>query len=95
MGGVADPRDPTRICAAGLTAVDTDADGHPDQFSDVLPGTIVCFDIVPLQNTTVEPTVEPQLFRAQVQVLGDSVTLLDTRDVYFLVPPGTYVGPPM
>ncbi|MBI5502718.1 MAG: hypothetical protein HY907_20900 [Deltaproteobacteria bacterium] len=94
-GGVADPRDPGRICAPGLTAVDTDGDGHQDEFSDVLPGTIVCFDIVPLENTTVTPTVEPQLFRAQVQVMGDSVAILDTRDVYFLVPPGTYVGPPI
>jgi hypothetical protein len=38
-------------------------------------------------NTTVMPTASPQLFRAQVDVIGDGVTVLDTRDVYFVVPP--------
>ena len=94
-GGVADPRDPGRICAPGLSAVDTDADGHPDEFTDVLPGTIVCFDIVPRENSTVEPTAEAQLFRAEVRVTGDAVTVLDTRVVYFLVPPDSYVAPPI
>ena len=37
--------------------------------------------------TTVEEIVEPQLFRAFVDVVGDSVTVLDTREVFFLVPP--------
>jgi hypothetical protein len=35
----------------------------------------------------VEPTTEPQIYMATVQVWGDDVTLLDERDVYFLVPP--------
>jgi hypothetical protein len=53
----------------------------------VTPGTPVCFDIVPRMNTTVMPTASPQLFRAHVDVIGDGVTVLDTRDVYFVVPP--------
>jgi hypothetical protein len=93
-GGVADPRDPTHVCVA-LPATDADGDTHPDTFADVLPGTYVCFDIVPRENTTVPATTEPQLFRAQVQVLGDAITVLDTRDVFFLVPPETYVRPPI
>ncbi len=38
-------------------------------------------------NTTVMPTLDPQLFRARIDVLGDGFTPLDNRDVYFLVPP--------
>ena len=66
---------------------DTDGDGHADTFTDVLPGTIVCFDIIARENTTVEPTEEPQMFRAEVHVLGTADTVLDRREVYFLVPP--------
>jgi len=87
VGGVADPTDPTKVCIGGLAVADRDGDGHPDVFTSVLPGTTVCFDIYPQMNTTVEPTAEPQIFRAFVNVIGDGFTLLDTRDVYFLVPP--------
>ena len=45
------------------------------------------FDIFAARNTTVPPTDTPQLFRAGVDVLGDGVTVLDTREVFFLVPP--------
>ena len=94
-GGVADPRDPTRVCVGGLTVSDDDGDGHPDSFTDVLPGTVVCFDIVARENTTVEAAPEPQMFRAEVNVLGTADTILDRREVYFLVPPDhAGVGPP-
>jgi hypothetical protein len=84
---VSDPGDPSLVCVSGLSVEDTDGDTHPDMFPDLTPGTVVCFDIVPLMNTTVEPTDEPQLFMAAVDVIGNGVTVLDTRDVYFLVPP--------
>lgn len=93
-GGVEDPAHPGMVCVGGLPVSDADGDSYNDVFTDVLPGTIVCFDIVPRQNDSVPPATEPQLFRGQVEVLGESVTVLDTRDVYFLVPPGTYVGGP-
>ena len=55
-------------------------------------GTPVCFDIYPKQNDTVMPTAAPQPFRAAVDVIGDGITVLDTRTVYFLVPPnGTVI----
>ncbi len=86
-GGVADPRDMTRICVAGLTVADRDHDTVNETFVDVTPGTPVCFDIVPTMNVSVMPTSMPQLVHMFVDVLGDGVTVLDTRDVYFLVPP--------
>ncbi len=86
-GGVADPRDPNRVCVGDLPAEDADGDGVVDTFSAVPAGTPVCFDIVARQNDTVEATDAPQLFRATVEVIGDGVTVLDERDVFFLVPP--------
>ncbi len=87
VGGVADPLDPTRVCVGGLTVSDLTGDGYPDVCVDVLPGTTVCFDIYPRMNTTVPPTEEPQVYKAFIDVVGDSVTVLDTREVFFLVPP--------
>lgn len=72
-------------CAA-RAANDTTGDGYPDTFPDVRREN-VCFDIITRQNTTVEPTSEPQIFRATINVLGDGFTPLDSRKVYFLVPP--------
>lgn len=77
----------TSQCAGGLTDTDSNGDSFPDRYSGVLPGTPVCWRLVAKQNTTVPATSEPQIFRATIQVRGDDVTLLDTRDVYFLVPP--------
>ena len=74
-------------CARGLRTSDTDGDGVQDTFVDVTPGTTVCFDVIPRENTTIEPTEDPQIFMATIEVWGDLVTLLDERDVYFLVPP--------
>ena len=78
--------DPTRGCEA-RPAEDTDGDGFPDTFRGVTPGSPVCFDIVVKQNDTVMPTTVPQLFMATLRVLGDGFTELDSRDIFFLVPP--------
>lgn len=78
--------DPARDCEP-RAAADPNSVGYNDTFPDVLSGNRVCFDIVPKTNTTVEPTDEPQLFRANIQVLGDGFTPLDEREVMFLVPP--------
>jgi hypothetical protein len=96
VGGVADPEDPSRICVAGLATGDWDGDGHPDYFDDVAPGTIVCFDIIAARNETV-PRVsdEPQLYTAEVRVMGDWVTILDSREIYFLIPPDIHVEIPI
>jgi hypothetical protein len=77
----------TAECADGLTAQDTNSDGFQDLYRDVLPGTPVCWRLVPKTNHTIAATPEPQLFHATIEVYGDDITLLDTRDVFFLVPP--------
>jgi len=69
------------------TGEDTDGDGFADTFRGVTPGEPVCFDIVVKQNDTVMPARMPQIFRATLRVLGDGFTELDSRDIYFLVPP--------
>ncbi len=74
-------------CGVGLTATDTDGDALLDTFENVNPGTRVCFDVIPKKNLVVMPTTEPQIFRAEIVVMGDNVTNLDTRSIYFLVPP--------
>jgi hypothetical protein len=86
-GGVVDPLDPTKICVGGLAVADRTGDGFPDVFTNVLPGTTVCFDIYPRMNTSVEPLTVPQIFEAFIHVIGDGITVLDTRSVFFLVPP--------
>ena len=86
-GGIADPRDPTVICVGDLSTRDSDDDGFPDTFTGITPGTPVCFDIIARENTTVPSSDAPQLFRAEVDVIGDGITVLDTREVFFLVPP--------
>lgn len=81
---------PGLTCTTGLTTYDRagiDGDSFHDTFQRVTPGTPVCFDIVPRMNSSVPPTLMPQLFRAQLTVLGDGFTPLDSRVVFFLVPP--------
>jgi hypothetical protein len=78
--------DAARGCAA-RSATDTNGDGILDTFPDVQSGQRVCFDIIVRMNDTVMPTAVPQLFDATIQVVGDGFTVLDSRQVYFLVPP--------
>jgi hypothetical protein len=83
----------TAQCANGLNDQDTNGDGFADFYVDVPAGTPVCWRVVVKQNQTVPATQEPQLFRATIDVYGDGVTILDSRDVYFLVPPVLFDPP--
>lgn len=81
---------PGLTCTAGFATSDyagIDADSFPDSFLRVRPGAPVCFDIIVRQNDVVPATLVPQVFRAQIDVIGDGFTPLDDRVVYFLVPP--------
>ncbi len=77
----------TAKCANGLTDADSDADGRDDQFLGVRAGVGLCWKLAIKPNTTVPEIDAPQLFRARIDVLGDCVTVVDSRDVFFLVPP--------
>lgn len=72
-----------RAGAAHRTAVArTDASA----FYRVIPGTRVRFTVT-FENDLIEgPCRESLLFHAYIDVLGDGVTLLDTRDVFVIVP---------
>ena len=83
----------TAQCANMLTDRDTNGDTFRDEYVQVRAGTNVCWKLIAKQNDTVMPTDEPQLFRATVTVRGDGVTVLDTRDVFFLVPPAPFDEP--
>jgi len=74
-------------CASGLTDVDSNGDGFRDRFVGVRAGTPVCWKLASKPNTTVPATDRPQLFRATIDVYGDGITRLDSRRVFFLVPP--------
>jgi hypothetical protein len=80
-------------CTPGLNDIDTNADTYDDYYVDVRTGTPVCWRVVSKPNTTVPATNVPQLFHATVDVYGDGVTVLDRRDVYFLVPPAPFDPP--
>jgi hypothetical protein len=88
-GGWPDRGDPSIICVGGLEVDDRyhPLDGRPDSFTQVLPGTPVCFDIYVKQNWTVPATRDPQSFLLEIDVIADRITVVDTREVYFLVPP--------
>ena len=74
-------------CTEGLLTIDSDGDGLLDTFSGIVPGSTVCFNLVPKMNTTIMPTSLPQVYKATIRVTGDDVATLDTREVYFLVRP--------
>lgn len=75
------------LCADVSPTADGDGDGHPDAFPSLVPGTRVCWDVVPIAENDLAPaTQEPQLFHARLTVNGDG-SPLDTRDVFFLIPP--------
>ncbi len=76
----------TGECTMVTPTEDTDADGHDDAFPELLPGTSVCWDVVPITNDIVMPELRPLVFRARLTVRGDG-SPLDDRVVYFLVPP--------
>ena len=75
------------LCANGLIDDDSNGDGHDDQFRGVRAGVPLCWKLAAKQNRTVPELDAPQLFRARVDVVGDGVTVVDSRDVFFLVPP--------
>ena len=56
-----------------------------DVFQSVTPGSTVTFDVQGF-NDFQPATPADQLFSADIEVLGDAVTVLDVRKVYIIVP---------
>jgi hypothetical protein len=56
-----------------------------DIFRSVQPGSTVTFEL-DAYNDFVPHTTKDQLFTIDIQVLGDGVTVLDTRKVFVIVP---------
>jgi hypothetical protein len=74
-------------CTSVAPTDDRDGDGRDDAFPTLLPGTPVCWDVHPIAVNTVQaPSAEPAVFHARLTVYGDG-SPLDSRNVYFLVPP--------
>jgi hypothetical protein len=87
-GGIADPRDPSMVCEGGLEVADlAPVDGIPDTFTDLLPGTAVCFDVLARANWIAPETHEPQVFAVDVALLADGAAVGAGRQLRFLVPP--------
>ncbi|MFH1434756.1 MAG: hypothetical protein ABIJ56_03470 [Pseudomonadota bacterium] len=84
--GYEDPLNPGVFCVPGLPVADTDGDTFDDTFTEVLPGTALCFNIIPAQNDTVPSSPEPQRLRAFIEITGDGTTVLDIREIFFIVP---------
>ncbi len=77
----------TGNCSDVADTADTDADSRPDAFPTLRPGTPVCWDVHPIaSNTFVQATDAPLVFIAKLTVNGDG-SPLDSRNVFFLVPP--------
>ena len=77
----------TAECVAWPAVADADDDGFDDEFLGVTAGLPVCWKLIVKENLTVEPTQDVQIFKARIELWGNGTTLLDTRTVYFVVPP--------
>lgn len=83
----------TALCANGLPDRDTNMDGRRDEFVGIRAGTPLCWRLTTKRNQTVPEIDAPQLYRARVDVVGDGVTVVDSRDIFFLVPPRLFDDP--
>jgi hypothetical protein len=84
----------TGNCTMVTPTADYDADTHDESFPSLLGGTPVCWDVHPVQmQSTTPPADQPLLFQAVLTVTGDG-SPLDSRNVYFLVPPKEAKIPP-
>jgi hypothetical protein len=80
-------------------------DGIKDTFLGIGTNVQVCFDVVAKENMNVMSTDQPQIFRAQLQVIGQTKNIINgvttvnsfnlgtPRQVFFLVPPVIMNGP--
>ena len=95
VGEWPDPRDPTVMCESGLAVEDLTGDTVPDAFTGLEPGTVVCFEVHPVLNDFVEwSRAAPLVYALGLDIVTTGGTTLDTRTIYFLIPPDTWVEVP-
>ena len=71
----------TDVTARGIVT------GQFEGISSILPGTSVCYDVIPVNKQSIFPaTSEPQVLKARVKVMGDG-SVLNSGIAYFVVPP--------
>ena len=76
-----------RICTKIDTGKINTTDAKFPGITGLLPGTSVCYDVIPVQNQKIKaPSNEPKVYRARVVVKGDG-SVLNSGIAYFLVPP--------
>ncbi|HRZ80474.1 MAG TPA: hypothetical protein P5044_10735, partial [bacterium] len=83
---------PVKRVLADTTTVNCPAECTADAFQNVKPGTTVTFDI-DFYNDFYEPTTtENTAFKAKINVFGEG-SLVDSREVYVIVPGKKVTGP--
>ena len=87
----------TGACTNVSPTEDTDlapwgVDGHPDAFPRLVPGTGVCWDVVPVMNDIQEPGASPLVYEALLTVRANG-SRVDERKVFFLIPPTIDIPP--
>lgn len=82
----------SKVCA-GAKPTDTDKDGKPDTFTNMVPGSSACFRVVPKRYTTIHPKAKAQRFDAKLQLTSDGIASLRSEDVIFVVPPAGECAP--
>ncbi len=61
--------------------------GQFEGINNLMPGKVVCYDVIPVDNQTLfKPTEEPLVLKARIKVLGDG-SVLNSGIAYFVVPP--------
>jgi len=103
-GNIQDPAEPGTFCQfvpapklednwADAYGITSGTDGLDDTVTDLVPGTRVCFRVVPKSNVAVPQTSQVQVARASLRVLakndGQTTELLvgQPRDILFVIPP--------
>ncbi|MBX3183363.1 MAG: hypothetical protein KIT72_03650 [Polyangiaceae bacterium] len=104
QGNIQDPAEPGTFCEfvpathlednwADKYGVLPGSDGVNETVRDLVPGTRVCFRIVPKPNTTVPQTYNAQVLSVRLRVLAknegqdDELLLGSPREVLFVIPP--------
>jgi hypothetical protein len=69
---------------------DTTGDTVPDVFTDLPRETDVCFEVYARMNDAVPETCEPQVHVATLEVVSGEGAVVDSREIYFVIPAELY-----